>query len=318
MAQVSLFPAKARAAAMDVILHLGAHRTATTALQTALRGQGQRLTAQGLAVWTPHDTRHGLLAGVLPEAGPMAPAQQLRRAQGRIALAMTQMADRGLSRLLITDENIPGTPRGNIKARALYPAAGLRLARHALAFGPALRQAHLTVRALDSYWTSLLGYAVARGAPVPGPAARAAIAANPRGWRAVICDIACALPGVDLQVTLHEQTPVAHRLGVMTGGALHLTGGLPYLNATPDLPALRAAQTDAGGNPALLGAGDGRWQPFTGDDAARLRDTWADDLHWLQAGADGLAQMITDTKGATDPITLTRGYPDDQPEGCVA
>lgn len=305
---------------MDVILHLGAHRTATTALQTALRGQAAHLAAQSLAVWTPPQTRAGLLAGILPEPGLISPEQQLDRARGRIALALTRLQDQGTARLLVSDENIPGTPRGNIKARALYPAAGFRVVRHAQAFGLHLRRAHLTVRALDSYWASLLAFSVSRGAPVPGPGARAAIAANPRGWREVIRDVACALPDVDLQVSVHDATG---EFADLTGGALRPVGPMPRPNAAPDLPALRRAQADAGGNPALLGAGDGRWQPFTRDQVACLRETWADDLFWLRAGADGLATLINDTRidefqGATDPAMMTRGYHDDEREGCVA
>jgi len=35
--------------------------------------------------------------------------------------------------------------------------------------------------------------------------------------------------------------------------------------------------------------GLGHWQPFTKDQTAALRETYADDLFWLTAGADGLA-----------------------------
>lgn len=139
---------------MDVILHLGAHRTATTAFQTALRLQARGLALQGMAVWTPHVTRAGLFAGILPGPGLSAPARQLDRARGRIAVALARAEQAGMTRVLITDENILGTPRGNIKARALYPAAGFRVARHGHALGPQLRHVHLTLRPLDSYWAS--------------------------------------------------------------------------------------------------------------------------------------------------------------------
>lgn len=309
---------------MDVILHLGAHRTATTAFQTALRDQAVPLAAQGLAIWTPPATRGGLLAGVLPEPGLLAPDRQLDRARGRIAMALDRLTAVGMTRLLVSDENIIGAPRANVRERVLYPAAGFRLARHARAFGPQLRRAHLTLRPLDGYWTSVLAFAVARGAPVPGARALAAIAAQPRGWREVIRDIACALPAVDLTVAVHGDSAPAAPLAALTGGALRLTGVLPRINATPDLSALRRAHAAAGGDASLLRPGHAsgpvadRWQPFTPDQAARLRETFADDLFWLRAGADGLARLVTEPNGATDPAMMTRGYHDDKREGCVA
>ena len=85
---------------MDVILHLGAHRTATTAFQTALRLQARGLALQGMAVWTPHVTRAGLFAGILPGPGLSAPARQLDRARGRIAVALARASRKIYSRTI--------------------------------------------------------------------------------------------------------------------------------------------------------------------------------------------------------------------------
>ena len=56
-------------AAMDIILHLGAHRTATTSFQHYLRANAAGLGAAGIGVWGPETTRDGLLAGVIPPRG---------------------------------------------------------------------------------------------------------------------------------------------------------------------------------------------------------------------------------------------------------
>ena len=70
-----------------------------------------------------------------------------------------------------------------------------------------------------------------------------------------------------------------------------VTAGSLWSNRRPELPALRAALVARGDDPAILPAGEGRWTVFTPDQAMRLRETYADDLHWLRAGADGLARL---------------------------
>jgi len=54
---------------MDVILHIGAHRTATTTFQKYMRSRSAEFAARGVAFWGPLRTRRGLFAGLLPEPG---------------------------------------------------------------------------------------------------------------------------------------------------------------------------------------------------------------------------------------------------------
>ena len=49
---------------MDVILHVGAHRTGTTSLQAFLERNRQLLNDNGIAVWTPRWTRSALFSGL--------------------------------------------------------------------------------------------------------------------------------------------------------------------------------------------------------------------------------------------------------------
>lgn len=44
---------------MDVILHIGAQRTATTSFQAYMRANSADLSAQGIGYWGPHRTRRG-------------------------------------------------------------------------------------------------------------------------------------------------------------------------------------------------------------------------------------------------------------------
>ncbi|MFP4275005.1 MAG: hypothetical protein ACLFRU_08260, partial [Paracoccaceae bacterium] len=66
---------------MDIILHLGAHRAASTSFQRYLRANMAALAAQRTGVWGPLRTRGGLLRGVMPCQGGGAPERQLARAR---------------------------------------------------------------------------------------------------------------------------------------------------------------------------------------------------------------------------------------------
>jgi hypothetical protein len=315
---------------MDIILHLGAHRTATTSFQSWMRAQASRLEACHIGFWGPHRTRSGLLAGVLPQPGLLCAEQQLDRARGRIALQLARSEAQGLRALVISDENLLGTPRRALRDRSLYQGAGLRLARHQAAFDGRVSTVHLSIRALDRWWASLAALAVSRGEPVPSRASFAAIAANPRSWRDLITDVACAFPGAALQVSLYEEVAgqPAVKLHAMTGQTLSGGHG-PDLNPSPSLAALRRLVEDRGEDPDHLesatSAAEGapyRWQPFTQDEAAVLHEKYADDLFWLAAGAEGLAQLTGNWQakdGANpQPAQTKRGSNHDQRKGCVA
>lgn len=288
---------------MDIILHVGAHRTASTSLQHYLRRNSDTLLKRGIGLWEPRHTRDdGLLTGVIPVPGPRDPADQLRRARGRIALRLHKTEVAGAAVLLVSDENMLGASRRNLRDRALYAGAGLRMARFADAFDGRVGRVVLSIRGLDSYWSSVLAYSVARGHRVPLGPDTAALAANPRSWRDVITDLACAFSGAEIIVLTHEESAgrPEYRLAVMTGRPMV---GMPrahardWLNRAPMLGDLRRAVAARGGDPLGLGDGadDARWQPFTPAQSAALREGYADDLFWLRAGADGLATLIEET-----------------------
>lgn len=311
--------------AMDVILHLGAHRTASTSFQAYLRDNAAALAGQGIAVWDPRRTRNGLFAGIWPGQLPQPLTGGPLRAGGRIALALEAEVAGGTRQLIVSDENIIGTPRAGIRAGRLYPAAGERVARLAAAFGGNLSRAVLSVRCPDAYWASLIAMTAARGHPLPGPHRLQALTDSARGWREVIADIACALPGLPLYVMPHEvygavpERRFARMMPLADAPAAHAR---QRLNAAPRLPQLRAALADAGRDARHLAAGDGPFAPFSGAQSAQLRQRYAGDLAWLAAGADGLATLMTEKtpgpEGITpDPGQTERGHAHDH-QGRVA
>ncbi|MFZ5962755.1 hypothetical protein ACOXXX_07360 [Thalassococcus sp. BH17M4-6] len=298
---------------MDIILHLGAHRCASTSFQTYMRQSGAALAGQGIGFWGPHRTRRGLFHDLADQPSN---SRRGRRAAGRVALSCAATARRGAAVLLVSDENMIGTPRGNLRAGCLYPQIGERMARFHNAFGQGPRRAMLQIRSLDSYWASLLAYLLPRGAPCPGTATLAMLATAPRSWRQVITELACAMPGTDLVVTPFE------RFAARPDRLLHSATGLlyaptppadgPWCNRAPDVSALAEVMAARGEDPARLGTRSGRWMPFSPREALQLRNAYADDLNWLRAGADGLARYIEETDPDKTRITwppglLTRG-----------
>jgi len=312
---------------MDVILHLGAHRTASTSFQAYLRANAQALSRQGVGFWGPRRTRNGLFDGIIPVNGSPRLERQARLAKGRIVLHLDRAAAQGTRCLIVSDENIIGAPRRNLRDTMLYRGAGPRMARHAAAFGGRITRVVLSVRAFDSYWPSTLAYGIARGSPLPDPAQLEVICGQTRGWRDVITDLARALPGVEILVLPHETyaSIPERRLLIMTGDAMTAPDDSSrlWLNRAPDLDALRHCLALRGEDPTLLGQGTGRYDPFTAQQQTHLHELYLDDLFWLASGADGLALLMTektlDQTGISpqrDP--LTRGQDNDRQEGRVA
>ena len=303
---------------MDVILHIGAHRTATTTFQHYMRGQSSELARAGIGFWGPARTRGGLFHGLFAKDGVS--EQEHRRVAGRIALNLAKSRDKGRRALIISEENLSGSVRDNLRRNALYPGIGPRLARVHDAFGGQVTQVVLTIRSLDLYWASALGFGLTRGRSVPDVNTLDRLVTAPRSWRDVITDVACAMPDARVRVLPFET------LGGRPDAVLSEITGQPaavdpedrWLNATPRLAALR----DVAGGEGLP-EGEGRWQPFDVAQASALREVYQDDLFWLAAGADGLAEPMAyapkPKAGPTPPQTnMTRGSSDDSQQRRMA
>ncbi|MEO1139343.1 MAG: hypothetical protein AAFW87_07795 [Pseudomonadota bacterium] len=283
---------------MDVVLHIGAHRTASTTFQHYIGENTQTLGLSGLGVWGPRRTRDGLLTGVIPVDEGHTPREQLHRARARIAVNLAKAKAAGVQTLLISDENMIGAPRRNLRKGRLYPDIGDRMARFSAAFDGAISRVAFSIRSHEHYWASVLAFAVARGHKLPTEDCLRDLAATPRMWRDVITDLACALPGAEILVFPYEIFG-----GIPERSLERMTGlGHPprryareWLNRAPSLNQLRKIVQDRGGDATRLPDGMGRWQPFKTDQVRSMRETYADDLFWLRAGADGLATLTEET-----------------------
>jgi hypothetical protein len=276
---------------MDVILHIGAHRTGTTTFQDYMRRHSRTLEAGGVGFWGPGRTRRGLFTELHPKTSGAA-----ENAVKRVQTQLDRAEACGLKTLVVSDENMIGTVRDNLRSAHLYEKAADRVAVFARAFEGRISSVVISCRSLDLYWTSAMAYGVARGHPVPDATVTRRIAAQPRGWRDVVTDVAQALPGVPLRVMPFET--FCGRPAAFLAAAADLDAPKDatrtWLNRSPNLPALRRVLTLRGEGGHALPFGMGRWNPFTNEDHAALREVYADDLMWLTAGADGLATLTED------------------------
>jgi hypothetical protein len=168
------------------------------------------------------------------------------------------------------------------------------MARFHAAFGGRVSDVVLNIRSLDAYWTSALGHGLLRHRPVPDTIQLARLAGATRTWRDVITDVACAMPGTRLWVLPYETFAgrPETQLAVVSAVPTPRSHARNRLNATPQLPELRRI---IGPEQAVrLPQGDGRWQPFPPEQIAAFRESYADDVMWLMAGADGLAWLMDD------------------------
>lgn len=298
---------------MDIVLHVGAHRTATTTLQRMLGQSRPALEAAGLEYWGPKRLRAGLFDG-LYGTGPDLPARRLGRTARRVALQARQAETAGTALVFVSEENMLGTMRHVAEAQCLYPGAGARVAQFARGFEAHRLSLALSIRCYDAWWASVLGWRLQRGGPLPRRGLCDRLVTQPRRWRHVVADLARALPGTPIRVWTHEE--MAGQAGVLvarlTGRRLSLSGAEAWRNPRPRLDELRAYLDDIGAPLALARGTAGQFMPFDADQRAAMRAQYAEDLDWLAGGAGGLADYIDEAGAPTlRPTGQGRGRPDD-------
>lgn len=302
---------------MDVILHVGAHRTATTSLQRMIGAEGAMLSRRGMAYWGPKRMRSGLCHGLMGSEDAILP-WQANRARQRIARRARAEEETGHRTLFVSDENILGAMRPLLRDAALYPEAGQRVARFADGLAAYPVTIGLATRGYADWWASLVAFRMLRDAPNPGPGLINRLMRQPRRWRHLVADLAQAVPGARIVVWTHEAMAarpdrVVKALTGRRGLPLHPLADAVQ-NPAPSVATLAAHLAERAGGPAPLPTHRGRFMPFTATQRARLAAQYAEDLAWLAAGAGGLAEYIDDP--AMDGVTTEqgRGRPNDRPD----
>lgn len=283
---------------MDVILHIGAHRTGTSSLQAWLLQNETLLAQAGTAVWGPERTRAGLFAGLIKRPDLVTAEDDLlaRRAATRIAMEIDRLDDAGLRRLIVSEENVMGTMPVCLDHATLYPDLRGRLDRVAEAIGPHLTGVALSVRRPDQWWASVLAVAQARGAKAPGAEFLDRLARHPRSWRRVVEAVRTAF-GLPVTVWSFE--------GMLGAHAAQLQAMAPQADLPAGLYDQRCIRNAA---PRLAAAGRGaghrgggtRYMPFSTRQCGAMTLRYLEDLAWLRSAPPGVVyvEMDAETPGA--------------------
>lgn len=302
---------------LEVILHMGAHRTGTTTLQRSLQQNHHNLMKNGLTFWGPRITRGGLLSGLLrgDDAEPSETRRLIARNTGVIKIEMDRLAAKGQKALIVSEENILGGIRGNLRSSMLYPGLEARLARFADAFGPVCGRIGLVIRPYEDFWASSLAHAIPQGHRMLSEDDLDRLVTQPRRWRQVITDIATAFPRAEIAVWEFAALigkPSA-QLAVLTGGShrISMRSGNERHNASPGRDALRALLADRGTKEETrIAAGDGRFMPFEAHHVDAMRQAYAEDLAWLRGVTVGRLRFVdrAEPLGPTQLEKSKRGF----------
>jgi hypothetical protein len=271
---------------MDVILHVGAHRTGTTSLQAFLERNRQLLVDNGVEVWTPRRTRSALFSGLYraPHRIDDSIEDAAMQACSRIRHNCDELEDTGVRSLIVSEENLLGSMGANVAGCVLYPHVRFRLGRIAPAFRVRCKRVVLGIRSYDWHWTSMIAFGLGKGRKLPSAQMLTDIATQPFRWRHIIQDLASAFPRAEILVFPFEtmvRMPEA-QVSAMVGTSLtgRIEGGNIWLNPTRI------------GSDQQEREDDSRWSPFAEDQRSMMRRDYAEDIAWLKAGADGLASLI--------------------------
>lgn len=283
----------------ELVLHLGAHRTASTRIQADLDANAELLRAQGIVALTPprpgkRDTE--TLRDILRACGPAAQQGWPRRLLARRALR--QRLDRLIAeaagdatprRIILSDEmalDVAFAPDGT----AVYPRAEPRLTAFRDLLGRDVAELHLTIRDYAGFLTSAYAMRAVYAGPLP-PFRNLAprLLALDRGWPDLVVLLRRLFPGARLTVSTLDGHPIAARLADLAGQALDLVHeGADQPNIAPTVQAIEAACRlgQRAADPDRLvadHAGGARFDPLTAEEKAALTLRYRRDLDLLRA-----------------------------------
>ncbi|AHM02741.1 hypothetical protein roselon_00286 [Roseibacterium elongatum DSM 19469] len=283
---------------MDVILHLGAHRTAETGLAAMATHHAAALSQAGLVFWARDEARAGLFDGPVG-------AHRARRAGGRLAMRAAGLEAGGARTLVVSDARMLGPLRHCVSRLRPYPDAGARVARIAGGLGAHRLTLALAIRCYDAWWASVLARRESLHADRPAGDLGDRLVTQPMRWRHVIADLARSVPQARVVVWTHEA--MAARPDLVLG---RLGGVDPALFS-------RAMRPLCGGDGPAAPQHEGR-MPFDAHHRAALRAQYAEDLAWLSAGGGGLADYMDEPAEQMRAVTAEgRGHANDPEPECT-
>lgn len=192
---------------MEIFLHLGAHKTATTYLQETLSANRGLLDAHGIG-FVPPSTYRPMIRHAASRDRTLNRVGVIRRARKTRSIAgiITSARRAGRRRLIISEENLLGTLDRTLTGSWFYDRCRGELGDIIRALNGHRVTAMLALRNYADFFPSAYAQALKAGTFCPfDEAMKARLLSQVRGWPEVIADIAGALPpGSKLKIWQYE------------------------------------------------------------------------------------------------------------------
>ena len=285
---------------LDVTLHIGAHRTGTTTLQKFLGHNGVALTRANTAYWGPDRTRSGLFGGMFRHPAHLSRASMARaiRSTGVIQIGLQRLENAGFDRLIVSEENMLGGLKDNIRNTSLYSYAADRMEGFRRAFAGRNLTIALSIRSYETFWASAFAFALLRGLPVPSEAQLDCLVTQPSRWTSIVEKLIDLYPDARFVVWPFESF-VGHsdkQLALLMPGQTvsNLRQNCLWHNASPSRDKLRRILADRGDAQEAIKEGSDKWQPFSADHISAMKDQYARDLDWFANKAPASVRFAAD------------------------
>ena len=188
---------------MEIVLHLGAHKTASTYIQQTLSANAELIASHDIGLVLPKAYRD--------RAAEMAtPRRLFHRGASHAASAFKSFVDEaqaaGQSRLTISEENLLGTLDSVLFGSGFYDRAGASLRKIVNGATDRPVKALISVRSYADYFASAWAQALRNGPYVPfDEGLKTRLMSLEANWAVLVEDIADALPrGSELVIWQYE------------------------------------------------------------------------------------------------------------------
>lgn len=224
-------------AATEITVHLGAHRTGTTALQRLFGRHADRLAAAGIGFLGPASLRREDVAGDM-RAWTTARAARQASVPSPLAAECDRLVAAGCPHVVISEENLPGTMGPNLARAELYPNAEARLADLAAALPATPARVFLTLRDFAGYWRSALAHGLLAGDDLAFDGGRFA-AAPGNSWMPLLRAIRRTFPETRILLARHraDRSFIPALAAAMVGPGPLAGVARPWTTVNASLPA---------------------------------------------------------------------------------
>jgi hypothetical protein len=189
---------------MDLTLHLGAHRTGSTAISDAFWQSADAVKDMGTGFRRPNRLRkipyfeHVERLTDVAAQGDMVARNALASVAEALHKDMRQAERLGRRHMVYSEENILGFMEENLGKGTLYPFVKKRLDAYVRIFPARPTRIGIGLRSYDTLWVSAYSYTLSqRPWPTFGEM-KGRLVANRRGWADVVGDIRAFFPGAEI------------------------------------------------------------------------------------------------------------------------